>query len=196
MTSYRMPNATTSSCVTYRAKGNDGAIIKTWANQPCFSEIFCPTYVPNGTIMMEVVKPKNRVPYEPPAIMAFMLELKKMGFPVYCEAAKEDIILGVYVKKCISSLDFKASLTLTRCLWEDAISHVADNFLQLIDNNPSDDRFLLLQRVHRETPYAICVHSACTGRNPVGHKLFWERVARAPEISAGMRIELQEAFTL
>lgn len=167
--------------LSYQCLDKAGVVILDARDEACFARIFSvygEAAIPIGTRFIDVIKPLEKVPYDPPAIILFCMELTKMGLSMECLIENSRMRIRVDLENYLNRIHVKAALILTRCIWETGICLVADNYFEMIEREPDVDKFIILQRAHKEgLKWSLSSHAACNKtHDTVAVKVFWDRI--------------------
>lgn len=173
-----------NSYVDYCFVDEKGEIVWKNKNTACFAELFFGSAMTRSVKEVRIIRELSLFPYPRAAILAFVFDLNHMGFPMSCSMAKNGdgvdvVVIKFQVKDYDRKIHLKAAMTLTRCLWEVSICHVAGRYFQIIHDNPMVDRFDALQSAHKDSEWGLGGHAAISSLSAnISREVFWGRVTK------------------
>jgi len=169
-TTYRLERTLTDCKVYYFLVDADNKIVAKsgytgyGTHSACFGNLF--RQVPKDAVAAYVYHPADKMGYDDEAINRWVTDISEMGFR--CE------YLGVWGKNSYFQIkledmetknQFCSTLTLIRCLYELSSARVPQNYFQLMDAKPENDKFLALQKAHKIGGYLGLGHNITSKDN-------------------------------
>ena len=149
--SYYNKNAQPNIRVNFKLLDDNGCVIRSYSDEACFSNI---TYyaIPKRTAAILIHHSKDLVPYDVSAIERWINDLNEIGFPcAYIGSNAVEHNFQINIKDYKYKVHFISTLMLIRALYESGICMVPDIYFQLVDANPTIDKFDALQTAHKPT---------------------------------------------
>lgn len=132
----------------------------------------------------------DETPYSEESVIRWINELNEIGFPCHYKGINKDCYdIEVLISEMQDNkIIFNTTLMLIRCLKERRINMIPALYLSSLDENPDQDKFILMQESHkhkklRDTAYLNTNHviiSPQSTANPFTKEQFLKRLKQEP----------------
>lgn len=140
-------NVALEAYISYREVMPDGRFVHVNEHVPCFYSMF-QGGIQEGAVRFEFPHPRINIPYSNESIVRWIANLNEMGFPCSVEIG-ETCIFKLELKDYKWKLHVMSTLMLLRLLTESGLVKMPELFFQKLDEDPTQDKFKLLQWVHK-----------------------------------------------